>query len=523
MRLQRSSGILLHPTSLPGPWGIGDLGPAAYQFVDFLAAAGQSLWQILPLGPTGYGDSPYQCFSAVAGNPLLVSLDALVDHGLLTRTELVEAASDRSFDPDSVDYGAVMDFKLPLLRTSFARLKAGTSAETTAAFEQFKSANMGWLDDYALFMALKDAHGGASWNSWEPELRSRKAAALKAARKAHAEAIECHQYFQFLFFSQWAPLKAYANERDIRIIGDAPIFVAYDSADVWANPDLFFLDAEGNPTVVAGVPPDYFSKTGQRWGNPLYRWDRMAKQNYAWWVARLRAAFTQVDILRLDHFRGFAAYWEVPASEATAMNGRWVKGPGAALFSRLEQELGSLPIIAEDLGLITPDVDALRLQFDFPGMKVLQFAFDGHADNLYLPHYHVPNCVVYTGTHDNDTTLGWYMALDDAQCAIVRTYLGRDGSDIAWDLIRAAMMSVADMAVIPFQDVLRLGADARMNTPGLLGRNWAWRFRPEAMNPGVAGGLRLFTALYDRLPPALKPKREESDADEGLRYEPEDR
>jgi 4-alpha-glucanotransferase len=522
MRFTRSSGILLHPTSLPGPWGIGDLGPAAYQFVDFLAAAGQSLWQILPLGPTGYGDSPYQCFSAVAGNPLLVSLDALVERGLLTRVALAEAAGAYTFSPDSVDYGPVIQFKLPLLRQAYSNLKAGASPETAAAFARFAADNAGWLDDYALFMTLKDLHGGAAWSSWAPELRSRQPAALAAARKEHAETVECHQFLQFLFFSQWAPLKAYANEREIKIIGDAPIFVAYDSADVWANPELFFLDADGNPTVGAGVPPDYFSATGQLWGNPLYRWDRMAQDGYAWWVSRLRAAFSQVDILRLDHFRGFAAYWEVPAGEATAMNGRWVKGPGPALFRRLEQELGSLPIIAEDLGLITPDVDALRVEFDFPGMKVLQFAFDGDPANIYLPHHHVPNCVVYTGTHDNDTTLGWYQGLTEAQCDVVRAYLGRDGSDIAWDLIRAAMMSVADMAVIPFQDVLRLGADARMNTPGLLGQNWGWRFRVEALNPGVAGGLRFFTALYDRLPPGLKPVKEVAAEDE-LEYEPAER
>lgn len=507
MRFPRSSGILLHPTSLPGPWGIGDLGPAAYQFVDFLNAAGQSLWQILPLGPTGYGDSPYQCFSAVAGNPLLVSLDALVERGLLTPNDL--AAAGRSFSPDSVDYGAVIDFKLPLLRLSYERL--GGAPTTAAAFEQFKAASAAWLDDYALFMTLKDVHGGAAWSSWEPELRSRQPAALARARAEHAAAIEVHRFLQFLFFAQWAPLKAYANAHGVRIIGDAPIFVAYDSADVWANPELFFLDAEGRPTVVAGVPPDYFSATGQLWGNPLYRWDAMAKDGYAWWVARLRAAFSQVDILRLDHFRGFAAYWEVPASETTAMNGRWVKGPGADLFSRLEQALGSLPLIAEDLGLITPDVDTLRLQFDLPGMKVLQFAFDGDPGNVYLPHAHVANCVIYTGTHDNNTTLGWFMELDEAQREIIRAYLGRDCGDIAWDLLRTAMQSVADMAVVPFQDVLRLGADARMNTPGLLGQNWAWRFRAEAMNAGVAGGLRFFAALYDRLPEALKPPKAPDD------------
>jgi 4-alpha-glucanotransferase len=516
MRFPRSSGVLLHPTSLPGPWGIGDLGRAAYRFVDFLAAAGQSLWQLLPLGPTGYGDSPYQCFSAAAGNPLLVSLDALIERGLLSRDEVSAAAASRYLDSDRVDYGAVIGFKLPLLRQSFARLAAGADPELAAAFERFKGENSAWLDDYALFMALKDAHGGAAWSEWPAELRGRDAGALGRARAELAADIEVQRYLQFLFFSQWAPLKAYANERGISIVGDAPIFVAYDSADVWASPELFFLDAEGNPTVVAGVPPDYFSATGQRWGNPLYRWERMARDGYAWWVARLRAAFAQVDILRLDHFRGFAAYWEVPASQETAINGRWVRGPGAALFSRLEQALGGLPLIAEDLGLITPDVNALREQCDFPGMKVLQFAFDGDPANGYLPHHHVQNCVVYTGTHDNDTTMGWYSGLDEGQRDVVRTYLARDGADIAWDLIRVAMLSVADMVVTPFQDVLRLGGDARMNTPGLLGANWGWRFRAEALNERVAGDLRFLTALSDRLPAHLKPAQ----GGEPLEYNP---
>jgi 4-alpha-glucanotransferase len=513
MRFPRSSGILLHPTSLPSPWGIGDLGPVAYQFVDFLAAAGQSLWQILPLGPTGYGDSPYQCFSAIAGNPLLVSLDLLIERSLLSRAELDEAARAVSFNPDRVDYGAVLGFKLPLLRRAFARLKSGAAPMLAAAFNDYKRANGSWLDDYALFMALKDAHHGAAWSSWAPELRSRQPAALAEARASSHEDVEAHQFLQFLFFDQWTPLKAYANRLGISIIGDAPIFVAYDSADVWANPGLFFLDPDGHPTVVAGVPPDYFSATGQRWGNPLYRWERMAEDGYAWWIARLRAAFAQVDILRLDHFRGFAAYWEVLASEATAMNGRWVKGPGAALFRRLEQALGSLPIIAEDLGLITPDVHALRAQFDFPGMIVLQFAFDGDPSNLYLPHAHAQNAVVYTGTHDNDTTVGWYSELNEGQRDIVRAYLGRDGNDISWDLIRAALMSVADLAVTPFQDLLRLGSDARMNTPGLLGQNWAWRFRPQALNEQVAGGMRFLTTLYDRLPAIQRPAKESGELD----------
>jgi len=510
MRFPRSSGLLLHPSSLPGPWGIGDLGPAAYQFVDALVRAGQSLWQLLPLGPTGYGDSPYQCFSAFAGNPLLVSPDRLVDLGLLDRAELERAAAEHSLSPDAVDYGAVYHFKLPLLRRSFERL--GASPELAAAFRRFREEQAGWLDDYALFMTLKDAHGGAGWNSWDPGLRDREPAALAAARQEHAAAIEIQQFLQFLFYSQWAPLKAYANERGISIIGDAPIFVAYDSADVWANRELFFLDDEGNPTVVAGVPPDYFSATGQRWGNPLYRWDRMRRDGYAWWVARLRQTFTQVDILRLDHFRGFAAYWEVPADQDTAINGRWVRGPGADLFQALDRQLGGLPIIAEDLGLITPDVLELRDQFGFPGMKVLQFAFSD-SENVYLPHNHTPNSVVYTGTHDNDTTVGWFRELSEADREWVRAYLGRDGHDIAWELLRLAMMSVADMAIVPLQDVLRLGGEARMNQPGRLGGNWAWRFRAGQLDDGLIAGLRFLTTIYGRLAAAQRPEAEPAELD----------
>ncbi|MEI7770609.1 MAG: 4-alpha-glucanotransferase [Chloroflexales bacterium] len=499
MHFPRSSGILLHPTSLPGPWGIGDLGASAYRFVDFLAAAGQRLWQVLPLGPTGYGDSPYQCFSAFAGNPLLVSLDDLVDRGLLGQAEL-EAAAEAAGDlgGDHVDYGRVIGFKLGLLRASYERMRDGVAIGLADDFEAFCAEQDSWLADYALFMALKDLHGGASWNTWAPDLRSRKAAALRKARKELAEPIQVQKYLQFLFFSQWAPLKAYANERDIRIIGDAPIFVAYDSADVWANPRLFFLNDDGSPTVVAGVPPDYFSATGQLWGNPLYRWDRLAKDDYAWWIARLRQTLAIVDVLRLDHFRGFEAYWEVPATEETAINGTWVKGPGAALFVRLREVLGELPIIAEDLGLITPEVDAIREEFGFPGMKVLQFAFGDDATNPYLPHNYGPDCVVYSGTHDNNTTVGWFQDISEDEREAARLYLGRDGSDIAWDLIRLALMSVADIAVVPLQDILRIGSAGRMNTPGRPDGNWGWRFRADALNDGLAFGVRLLTTAYGR-------------------------
>lgn len=520
MRFPRSSGILLHPTSLPGHWGIGDLGPAAYQFIDFLAMAGQRLWQILPLGPTGYGDSPYQCFSAFAGNPMLISPERLIEGGLLTSDEVegTVAAYAHAFSPDRVNYGAAIEFKFALLHHSFARFRNGSFPAHTEAFNQFCTANARWLDDYALFMAIKERHGGASWNSWERDIATRKPAALKRWSAQVALEIEMQKYFQYLFFSQWQPLKAYANERDIRIIGDAPIFVAYDSADVWANPKFFFIDDDGNPSVVAGVPPDYFSATGQRWGNPLYRWDRMAKNNYAWWHDRLKTNLTSVDILRLDHFRGFAAYWEVPATEETAIKGKWADGPGAAFFSRLERALGDLPLIAEDLGLITPDVEELREQFKLPGMKVLQFAFGDDAHNPYLPHNYTSNYVVYTGTHDNNTTLGWFQDLSDPERERVQRYLGRDGSDISWDMIRLALGSVADMCIIPLQDVLRLGADARMNLPGMVGGNWSWRCRAEAFDPGLAFGLRLLTETYGRVEP-LKPAVEAEEAIPAVAHE----
>lgn len=500
--LQRASGILLHPSSLPGPWGIGDLGPMAYRFVNFLVAAGQSLWQVLPLGPTGYGDSPYQCFSAFAGNPLLISLDDIIEQGLLTIEEA--RAILARLPTDRVDYGALIPAKQSLLRRSFERFQSGHGAHLRPDYQRFCETNAEWLTDYAQFMAIKESQGGVSWHDWRPDLRDRKPAALGQASHELATTIAYHQYLQFLFFRQWQSLKAYANQQGVLIIGDAPIFVADDSADVWANRDLFFVDEHGRPTVVAGVPPDYFSATGQRWGNPLYRWERMAATGYRWWVARMRQAFTLYDILRLDHFRGFEAYWEVPASAPTAVDGRWVAGPGADLFNVLQAELGTLPIIAEDLGLITPEVEALRQAFELPGMKVLQFAFGDNPANPYLPHNYTPNYVVYTGTHDNDTTIGWFATLDPATRAAVLTYLGRDEEtiDIAWDLMRLGMMSVANYAITPLQDVLRLGSEARMNIPGRLGGNWAWRFSAEALSTELADRLRQLTFIYRRFQPA---------------------
>jgi 4-alpha-glucanotransferase len=510
MSRSRTSGILLHPTSLPGRWGIGDLGAAAYTFVDFLHASGQQLWQVMPLGPTGYGDSPYQGFSAFAGNPLLISLDQLAAEGLLTDADLAGAPA---FPDAAVDYGTVIPFKLDLLRRSFARFKTD-AAQQHRAFAEFRTAQREWLASYALFAALKEAHGGANWNAWDPAIARREPHAVGEWGSRLSHETEFHAYMQFQFYRQWRQLKAYANSRGVQIIGDIPIFVAYDSADVWGNREIFELDEQGLPTVVAGVPPDYFSATGQLWGNPLYRWDVLARQGYRWWIERFRAALTLVDIVRLDHFRGFAAYWEVPAGEETAVNGRWAPGPGAALFEAVRAALGGpsttltagLPIIAEDLGLITPDVEELRDQLGFPGMKVLQFAFGGGADALYLPHNYRRHCVVYTGTHDNDTTLGWWNSAAPHERTHVQLYLGRDGSDISWDFTRLALASVAEMAIVPLQDVLALGSAARMNIPGRAGGNWAWRFTPEMLTLEVAERLRALTALYGRL------KREEQAA-----------
>ena len=497
MPFSRACGVLLHPTSLPGRLGIGGLGAEAYRFADFLAGAGQRFWQVLPLGPTGYGDSPYQCVSAFAGNPLLISLERLVTEGCLRPEEI---ASAPAFPADAVDFGAVIPFKLELLRRAAERFLSEAPRAQRVAFLDFCAAEAGWLDDYALFMALKGAHGGAPWVEWERELVERQPAALAAAQSALAGPILAHQFMQFQFFRQWAALKRYANDRRIQIIGDVPIFVAHDSADVWARPQLFSLDPTGRPTVVAGVPPDYFSATGQLWGNPLYRWDDMAGDGFSWWIARLRAALRLMDILRLDHFRGFEAYWEVPATEKTAIAGRWTPGPGAPLFQALRAALGALPIIAEDLGVITPAVEALRDQFDFPGMRVLQFGFAADATNIHLPHHWIRNSVVYTGTHDNDTAAGWYQRVANTpEGDYVRRYLATDGRDIAWDMIRTALASVADIALYPAQDLLCLGNAARMNYPSRPSGNWAWRVPAGALNDAICDRLRRLAGDYGRL------------------------
>ena len=498
MRLTRAAGILLHPTSFPAPFGIGEIGEAAFRFVDFLAESAQSLWQVLPLGPTGYGDSPYASFSSMAGNPLLVNLSWLEAEGDVEAEVLQEAPPLRD---DQVDYGQVIPFKMGVLRHAALHFRQQADEASRARFERFCEENRAWLEDYALFMALKDAHNGAAWNTWEWELASRQPEALAEWKARLEEAIFIHKYIQFRFFEQWGTLHSYANEKGVQIIGDLPIFVAYDSVDVWANPRLFKLDENLLPTVVAGVPPDYFSETGQLWGNPLYRWDVMAEEGYTWWVERIRQTLKMVDLIRLDHFRGFVAAWEIPAGEPTAVNGRWVEGPGEALFRALEAALGDLPLIAEDLGFITPEVEALRERLGLPGMKILQFAFGTDAANPYLPHNYEPNVAVYTGTHDNETLVGWARHLSPRERDNLHRYLGPVGEDLHWALIRLAYRSVADLAIIPLQDVLGLGNEARMNRPGHLGGNWSWRYRADALHEGVRARLREMALAYGRIEP----------------------
>ncbi len=489
----RAAGILLHPTSLPGSFGIGDLGPRAHAWVDALAKARQSYWQILPLGPTGSGDSPYQSFSAFAGNVNLLSPEALVHDGLIQANDLARI----HLPDDAVDYERVTEFKRGLLARAWAAYQAGAAPRLRTAFEAYTAQEAGWLDDFALYMALKSAHNGVSWQDWPRPLVLREPAALARTRQELHDTVGLHQFGQFLFERQWQALKTHAQENGVRLIGDIPIFVAGDSADVWAHPELFLLDQQRRPTFVAGVPPDYFSATGQLWGNPLYDWDALKRSGYGWWAARLRATLRQVDLVRIDHFRGFEAYWEIPAGLPTAKVGRWVPGPGAGLFEALRRELGALPLIAENLGLITPEVEALRKEVGAPGMRVLQFAFSG-PDNTYLPHHYDRNTVVYTGTHDNDTTVGWFVTREGDEERFVRRYVPGVERDPAGALFRLAWSSVADTAVAPLQDVLRLGTEARMNRPGVPANNWRWRFRASALTEAVIEELAELTELYDR-------------------------
>jgi 4-alpha-glucanotransferase len=506
MSFPRSSGILLHPTSLPGPFGIGDLGPAAYAFGDFLVKSGQSLWQVLPLGPTGYGDSPYACYSAFAGNTLLISPVQLVADGLLSSSDLrVVLPADR------VDFERAHEVKDDLLRQAYQNYQQTSDDDLRRAFESYAQRSAAWLDDYTLFRALKDAHGGIAWNEWTPALRSREPSALREAREQLRDQIEAQKFYQFLFARQWFALKAFCNERGVKLVGDIPIFVAHDSADVWTSPDQFKLNEDGSPIVVAGVPPDYFSATGQLWGNPLYNWDRMRADGFKWWIERVHATLQTVDIVRIDHFRGFAACWEIPGGDKTAERGRWVEAPGRELFAAIGEALGELPIIAEDLGVITPDVEALRDDSGFPGMRILQFAFSSDATNQDLPHNYHANVVVYTGTHDNDTTVGWFSSVAgegstrteekvEDERALCRQYLNTDGKEIHWDFIRAVLQTVANTAVVPLQDLLGLGNEARMNLPNSTEGNWSWRFSPDALTDELTERLRELTELYGRLP-----------------------
>ncbi len=495
MRFPRASGVLLHPTSLPGPHGSGDFGADARRFVDWLAAAGQRLWQILPLTGIGPGSSPYMSPSAFAGNLLLVDLQDLHEQGWLDGADLVPEPGLRD---DGVAFGAVVPFRMTRLERAAARFAADGRAPQRQAFADFVRAHADWLDDYALFMALGEAFPGLDWCDWPAPLALRDPAALAAARSAQAARVQFWQFGQWCFYRQWQTLRQYAHERGVQIIGDAPIFIAHHSAEVWARPDLFQLDARGRPTVVAGVPPDYFSATGQRWGNPLYRWSAHAADGYAWWIARVRRIFELVDRVRIDHFRGFAGCWEIPAAAPTAVDGCWVDSPGAALFDAVAAALGPLSIIAEDLGVITPEVHALRKRFAFPGMRILQFAFDGGADNRFLPHHHEPDSVVYTGTHDNDTTAGWWATASDRERHYARGYLATDGHDMPWTLIRAACMSVADTAIHPLQDVLALPTECRMNYPGQSDGWWRWRFQWPQLHAWHAERLAELVQLYGR-------------------------
>ena len=495
MRFPRASGILLHPTSLPGPHGSGDLGSAAYHFIDWLVSAGQRLWQILPLGNIGPGNSPYMSSSAFAGNVLLIDLAELQARGWLHANDLLPVFG---LDDARVNFGAVITFRMERLARAAAGFFGWASDAERAEFAAFVAGHRNWLDDFALFMATAEQNPGLDWCDWPSGLARREPDALADARIEFAARINFWKFTQWSFFRQWGALKAYANERGVQIIGDAPIFIAHQSAEVWTRQELFELDSAGRPTVVAGVPPDAFSDTGQHWGNPLYRWSAHADEDYAWWVERIRRTFELVDIVRIDHFRGFAAYWEIPAHEATAINGRWVSAPGANLFKAVARELGPLPIIAEDLGVITADVVALRKRFSFPGMRILQFAFGGDNTNPYLPHNHEHDAAVYPGTHDNDTTLGWWHAAPIAEQSHVRAYLGTDGTQIHWDLIRATCASVADTAVYAMQDVLGLAGEHRMNFPGQGEGWWAWRFDWGQVLPDHAQRLAELCRLYGR-------------------------
>jgi len=503
MSFPRAAGILLHPTSLPSRGGIGDFGPAAYQFVDFLASARQGLWQVLPLGPLGFGNSPYSATSAFAGNPLLISLERLADHGWIDQAQVSDLSADSGF----VEYDQVFAHKMPMLFEAARRFTASASAAAKERLAGFRTENAWWLDDFVLFDALRARYKLESWNEWPRELAEREPSALEQARKELANDLLIRAALQFAFHEQWRALRSYCAERAIRVVGDVAIFVNYDSADVWTHRELFRLNENLDPEVVSGVPPDFFSETGQRWGNPLYRWDKLKSSGYEWWIQRLSWATDKCDYIRLDHFRGFDQFWEIPASDATAVNGRWVDGPRDDFFHNIKKALGGLPFFAEDLGHITPEVHALRERLQIPGMAVLQFGFGNEGAHMYLPHRCAANKVIYTGTHDNDTTLGWWNSgAAPHERRNAEAYVGRCDDGIAWAFIRAAQASGASLCIIPLQDVLGLGSEARMNTPSLHGGNWKWRHAPGSLTAELAAKLACLAEITDRVPqpvPAL--------------------
>ena len=514
MQFERSAGILLHPTSLPGKFGIGDLGSDAFRFVDFLKDSGQTLWQVFPLGPTGYGDSPYQCFSAFAGNPLLISPEKLMEYGFLSEDDLKYPPGS---DPNKIDYGQAIEYKNSILIKAYNNFKIN-SGGLEKDFKNFCESNKGWLIDYSLFKALKDYHKGAVWSSWEEGLIHRDKAVLEDWMNKLSDEIQFHKFIQYTFLRQWKALRDYAHENGVKIIGDMPIFIAYDSSDLWANQNLFTVDEEGKLTFVAGVPPDYFSATGQLWGNPLYKWDEMEKDDFLWWRKRFSSLFELVDIVRIDHFRGFEAYWKIPGDAKTAQKGKWTKAPGEKLFKSLKKHLGELPILAEDLGVITPPVEKLRDDFGFPGMKVLQFAFGTKMETKFLPHNYIPNCVVYTGTHDNDTTKAYFEKekLNKEKNDIyehAQIYLNYHGEDILTELIRVAYASVANIVIIPMQDILKLASEARMNFPSTTGGNWCWRFKWDQIDDNLAKHYFGLSQLYERPPKQVKAEDIEIETD----------
>ncbi|MFA3783704.1 4-alpha-glucanotransferase [Melioribacteraceae bacterium 4301-Me] len=510
MNIERSAGILLHPTSLPSKFGIGDLGPNAYQFIDFLNRAGQTLWQTFPLGPTGYGDSPYQCFSAFAGNHLLISPEILIKEQLLKEDDIGKIPD---YNPHKIDYGSVINFKYRLLQKAFENFK-DLKSHFEKDYESFCEKNSYWLNDYSLFMAAKNYHRGIAWPQWEPSIAFRQN--TKEWESKLKDGIEFQKFLQFIFDKQWTNIRNYAHEKGIKIIGDLPIFVAYDSADLWANKDLFTVRKDGTLEFVAGVPPDYFSATGQLWGNPLYKWKVMEKDDFQWWKNRVKKLLEMVDFIRIDHFRGFDAYWEIPGDAETAMNGRWVKAPGEKLFNSLKKDLGEVPIIAEDLGVITDSVEALRDKFGFPGIKILQFAFGEKGEKKFLPHNHIKNCVVHTGSHDNETTRGFFESEKEKKSGIyewAQKYLNYYGDDITFELIKTAYASVANIVVIPMQDILNLGNEARMNFPSKLGGNWTWRFTWDQIAENIEHTYKEMTIMYER-PPLKKHSNEEVKVEE---------